>query len=144
MADAVARTWWEVDAAKDESPLDARRRAAQYLTAEFAQLNTQELPSSPGHWWNVLAHDKARYKVTVTSADEAVGVDEQAHDTATMTSRARLVELIPVNNEGRTGDTRVVLMTLDLYRPSSADAWLVDDMTMDEAADLSKSPQDFG
>ncbi|MGF0118757.1 hypothetical protein ACQFYA_20890 [Promicromonospora sp. Marseille-Q5078] len=143
VADTVTRTWWQLDGTVDDSPVDAHRRAAGHLTEHFAEANTQDLPGNPGDWWNQLVADKAHYKVAVTEADTAMAAD-LPDDTPHRATRARIAELTPTNDDGPTGDPRIVVMTIDLYREAEDQPWLVDDMQVDEAQDLSTSPQDFG
>ena len=142
LADAVAEAWWNLDTTRDDSPADARRRAARYLTTEFAELNTVDLPGNPGAWWTELARKHGRYVVDVTDADQLIAEDLPV-DSPTNVSRARLVELTPTNEKKWTGSPRVVLMVLELYRPATNEPWLVDDIAIEEALGATTNPRDF-
>jgi hypothetical protein len=53
------------------------------------------------------------------------------------------VELTPTNGQKWPGSTRVVLMVLDLFRPTADEPWRVDDIVVEEAFGATMNSHDF-
>jgi len=130
VVDQVTATYWASDASTDTTPLDAARRAAQWLTTEHNDLIAEDLPSGPGADWLTLDEHQAKY--VVTSIDATAAMTDLPPDTPTTASRARVVELTPAGSDGWVGDKTTLVVRFDLTRPSTDTPWLVDTITASE------------
>lgn len=128
VVDQVAATYWSSDTTKDDTPLDAARRAGEWLTPQTRELIAEDLPGGGGEAWLTLAEHEGKYIVTATDATEAM--PDLPADTETAASRGRILELRPVGADGWTGEPTILVAQFDLTRTDGA--WLVDKITTDE------------
>lgn len=130
VVDQVTATYWASDASTDTTPLDAARRAGQWLTPAHNDLIAEDLPSGPGADWLTLDEHQAKYVVTSIDATEAM--EDLPPDTPTTASRGRVVELTPAGPDGWVGEKTTLVVRFDLTRPNADAPWLVDTITASE------------
>lgn len=128
VVDKVAATYWSSDTTKDDTPLDAARRAGEWLTPQLRGLIAEDLPGGAGAEWLDLVDHNGRYDVTATDASAAM--PDLPNDTEETASRGRIVELRPVGANDWTGEPTTLVVQFDLTRLNGA--WLVDKITADE------------
>jgi hypothetical protein len=130
LADELSAVYWSSDSTTDDSPLDAARRAADWLTPSARALIANDLPGGAGAAWIELAKHDGRYEVSVSDATEAM--PDLPSDTETEASRGRIIELQPVGSKGWTSSPIILVAQLDLVRAAPDAPWLVDKITVDE------------
>lgn len=137
VVDQVVATYWAWDTSTDTTPLDAARRAGQWLTPAHNDLIAEDLPSGPGADWLTLAEHQGKYIVTSTDATDAM---ELPPETSTSVSRGRVLELTPVGSDGWIGDKVTLVVQLDLTRATGDDPWVVDVITASEPIGMPDDP----
>lgn len=142
VVDQVAATYWASDTSTDTTPLDAARRAGQWLTAAHNDLIAEDLPSGPGADWLSLAEHQGKYIVTSTDATDAM--TDLPPETPTSTSRGRVLELTPAGSDGWIGTKFTLVVRFDLTRPSVDDPWAVDVITASEPIGMPVDPSHEG
>ncbi|WP_402377982.1 hypothetical protein [Isoptericola rhizosphaerae] len=130
VVDEAAAVYWASDTTTDKTPLDAARRAGEWLTDEHQALIADDLPGGAGATWIELAEHDGKYIVVTTDATEAM--PDLPPDTETTASRGRVIELRPVGTDGWTGERTVLVAQFDLTRPDDTEPWLIDTIATDE------------
>lgn len=121
VADAVVTTMETFDTRIDKSPMDASRRAAPWLTAQYLEQVSQTIPGGGGAEWLELEKHDGYTTTTVSDATEM----GQPEDTETEAFRARATATAQLGADGWTGEPTQYVYYVYLVRDSAAEPWLV-------------------
>lgn len=125
VADAVAQATHVVDTKTDNSPSDGLRRAAPWLTPEYAAAAAQPRPATGGKDWADLAAINGYTTATALASDETQGGKRDGR-TVVLT---RIVTITRHNDTGQPVDTQRVGVVVNLIRAAGTAAWRVDAIT---------------
>ncbi|TCI96370.1 hypothetical protein [Aeromicrobium sp. IC_218] len=125
VADAAAVAAFVVDTRTDHSPADGLRRAAPWLTTDYARAVAQPMPGDGGADWIELAAADGYTSVTVTPSDEVEG----GKSTGSQVVLTRVATVQRHDAQGKQLSTEQLGVFITLTRTNTGAPWRVEAIT---------------